>query len=575
MAAERRGEDLLRAQLFLEFLLDLTAVLAAVFAHERVGVEAFRQRAEVGADGRAHLRIFLFREMDRVNVLRAGLRADARLCGDLLEAAPDFLQIERHVLDHVLDVGEMFLLLRLGERDALLDRLQDDGAPFDVVLVRVLAPDAVDDVTAATLFADVLLAVGDERLLGRAVFFALDSATVVDGAALREERRRGGSEHGAVVRLPVLGQQDGAHAVNRELQRDVFLVEAVQDTFEAFHVRGVFCVRRAAGRERRREGALLLFELGAGLGEVAVYRADGLAVLRDVTLADGFERAGCLVIGALRLGAGGRARFCFLEQGRALAAQALFLLGAVERVGERFIDREAVSGRFALRALEFFCEAFLIALGLCELFLETAAVCLDAVDAAEEPASFVSENAVSLVRLLRRGLLDVIVVETLADGGGAAFLRAEGRQDVLELAGEVRGLLRGRIEARLCRLFVMAQRFLRFEMLAVLALQLLVDVELGEAVFERILLRLVVIAEFLVVADALLALFDRRFAVADGAREAFGFRLRFVTARLELLVFGKRVFLVKRDERGAQLFQVLARGALLLELIIAARGFGA
>ena len=112
-------------------------------------------------------------------------------------------------------------------------------------------------------------------------------------------------------------------------------------------------------------------------------------------------------------------------------------------------------------------------------------------------------------------------------------------------------------------------------MLAVLALQLLVDVELGEAVFERILLRFVVIAEFLVVADALLALLDRRFAVADGAREAFGLRLRFVTARLELLVFGKRVFLVKRDERGAQLFQVLARGALLLELIIAARGFGA
>lgn len=122
-------------------------------------------------------------------------------------------------------------------------------------------------------------------------------------------------------------------------------------------------------------------------------------------------------------------------------------------------------------------------------------------------------------------------------------------------------------------LFLSVQFFLRLEVLAVLVLQFFVDVELREAVREVILLRLVAVEQFLVAADALLALFDRRLAFADGALEEFGLCFGFLVARHEFLIFGKRPLLVEAEEAGAQRAQIGAGGFLLGEAFVALGGF--
>lgn len=106
-------------------------------------------------------------------------------------------------------------------------------------------------------------------------------------------------------------------------------------------------------------------------------------------------------------------------------AETFFLFGAVHRIGERFVEHELAAARFCLQALYLAREALLVSGGLCEFFLDAAAVRLDAVDAAENLAALVSEDSIAFVRCLRRRGLHVVVVEALADSGRMASQAAE------------------------------------------------------------------------------------------------------------------------------------------------------
>ena len=111
MRTEDGVQELLRAQFFLEFFLDLAAVLMAVFVLKVFRIQPVRQRAEVPAYGHAHFGVFPFIKMNGVNIFCRTIRPDARLGGDFPESMPDFPQVERNVLDDMLDVCEMLLAL--------------------------------------------------------------------------------------------------------------------------------------------------------------------------------------------------------------------------------------------------------------------------------------------------------------------------------------------------------------------------------------------------------------------------------------------------------------------------------
>lgn len=95
------------------------------------------------------------------------------------------------------------------------------------------------------------------------------------------------------------------------------------------------------------------------------------------------------------------------------------------------------------------------------------------------------------------------------------------------------------------RLLFAMQGFLRLEVFFVLALQALVDVERREAVGECILCGFVFIAELLIISDALLALFDGCFALADAFLQEGSLRFCFLAARCDFLIFGKRMVFIE------------------------------
>ena len=335
------------------------------------------------------------------------------------------------------------------------------------------------------------------------------------------------------------------HAVNRELERDVFLVEPREGLCERFDMAGVFLACRAAGGEGCDDGALLFFKGRARLGEVAADAADRGAVVRDVAVLCRLEFACRLVKGAQSLVAAMLTVFRFFEQGRTCVAQLLFLLGTIQGIGEGFVEVEPVFGRFALDALLFAGETFLLPAGLRETFFEAAAIRLDAIDAGEDPIAFFGEDVVVLARFLRLARLDVLVVEALADGVNAAVLFVDGCDDVLQVFCDLHRFLCGRIELVMDRLLFAMQGFLRLEVFFVLALQVLVDVERREAVSECILCGFVFIAELLIISDALLALFDGRFALVDAFLQEGSLRFCFFAARCDFLIFGKRMVFIE------------------------------
>ena len=174
---------------------------------------------------------------------------DARLGGDFLESPADLLDIEGHVLYDVLDMGEMLLPFRFCQGDTGLDGLGDDILPLDVLFIRILAADAVDDMTAPPFLQDVGFAKFDEIFPFLFGFFALGLYLFIGSLTVLQEGWGSLGKDSTIIGLPSGGDDGCRDGIGRKLQRPVFSFEDMHCRFEDSLMALVFGLLIMAGSE--------------------------------------------------------------------------------------------------------------------------------------------------------------------------------------------------------------------------------------------------------------------------------------------------------------------------------------